>query len=173
MINYKYDIMYRADSDILTIVLTLLTFAAGIYSSVKKKRREDGDMVELEGDSDSRPDRNAIDEESPFFSLQSVFEEIERESGEFPEDNLVVDTAENAVEQLPDIVDTVDSIDSIEYSDYTPDDTAAQDVVSESDGGADKEKACNVGQSLKERIKNSPKDIVLFAEIMNPKHKEF
>ncbi len=131
--------MYRADSDILTIVLTLLTFAAGIYSSVKKKRREDGNIVELE-DSNGRWDWN--------------------------------DAEENFAESDP-----IDSLDSIEYSDDTPVDTpvdiAEQDVVSESDAAADKEKACNGGQSLKERIKNSPKDMVLFAEIMNPKHKEF
>ena len=36
--------MYYADSDILTVVLTLITMAAGIYSSVKSGKKKKGEL---------------------------------------------------------------------------------------------------------------------------------
>ena len=83
--------MYYADSDILTVVLTLITMAAGIYSSVKSGKKKKGELDRRKVRSratvaETVETENQMvedeDEESPFFSLESILQEISNEREE-------------------------------------------------------------------------------------------
>ncbi len=175
--------MYHADSDILTLVLTLLTFAAGIYSSVKKKKK--GESRGATEDSGMGVAQEEMDEESPFFSIQSVFDEIEDELEEAAssdtENGDVAGRSYAAVPEFKEHVAEAAEVESIEYSDDIQDSAAVQNTIGNTllDAGTDSgkveqnEEKESSGKSLKQKVKMSPKDMVLFAEIMNPKHKEF
>ena len=100
--------MYYADSDILTVVLTLITMAAGIYSSVKSGKKKKGELDRRKVRSratvaETVETENQMvedeDEESPFFSLESILQEISNESEEESALEEFVYEGKSAVEQ--------------------------------------------------------------------------
>ena len=170
--------MYYADSDILTVVLTLITMAAGIYSSVKsgkkKKVELDRRKVRIRATvAETVETENQMvedeDEESPFFSLESILQEISNEREEESALEEFVYEGKSAVEQ-PQAAQW-----QIAEELQTPEEVVVSVTEKYQDNREFPQEASEESRStgIKERLKASPKDAVIFAEILKPKYKEF
>ena len=170
--------MYYADSDILTVVLTLITMAAGIYSSVKsgKKKKVELDRRKVRSRAtlaETVETENQMvedeDEESPFFSLESILQEISNEREEESALEEFVYEGKSAVEQ-PHAAQwqTAEEL-------QTPEEVVVSVTEKYQDNREFPQEASEESRStgIKERLKASPKDAVIFAEILKPKDKEF
>lgn len=170
--------MYYADSDILTVVLTLITMAAGIYSSVKsgKKKKVELDRRKVRSRAtvaETVETENQMvedeDEESPFFSLESILQEISNEREEESALEEFVYEGKSAVEQ-PHAAQwqTAEEL-------QTPEEVVVSVTEKYQDNREFPQEASEESRStgIKERLKSSPKDAVIFAEILKPKYKEF
>ncbi len=170
--------MYYADSDILTVVLTLITMAAGIYSSVKSGKKKKGELDRRKVRSratvaETVETENQMvedeDEESPFFSLESILQEISNEREEESALEEFVYEGKSAVEQphaaqwqIAEELQTPEEVVVSVTEKYQDNHEFPQEASEES---------CST--RIKERLKASPKDAVIFAEILKPKYKEF
>lgn len=170
--------MYYADSDILTVVLTLITMAAGIYSSVKsgKKKKVELDRRKVRSRAtvaETVETENQMvedeDEESPFFSLESILQEISNEREEESALEEFVYEGKSAVEQ-PQAAQW-----QIAEELQTPEEVVVSVTEKYQDNREFPQEASEESRStgIKERLKASPKDAVIFAEILKPKYKEF
>ena len=170
--------MYYADSDILTVVLTLITMAAGIYSSVKsgKKKKVELDRRKVRSRAtvaETVETENQMvedeDEESPFFSLESILQEISNEREEESALEEFVYEGKSAVEQ-PHAAQW-----QIAEELQTPEEVVVSVTEKYQDNREFPQEASEESRStgIKERLKASPKDAVIFAEILKPKYKEF
>ncbi|MBQ5802743.1 MAG: hypothetical protein IIW25_00755 [Bacteroidales bacterium] len=170
--------MYYADSDILTVVLTLITMAAGIYSSVKSGKKKKGELDRRKVRSratvaETVETENQMvedeDEESPFFSLESILQEISNEREEESALEEFVYEGKSAVEQ-PQAAQwqTAEEL-------QTPEEVVVSVTEKYQDNREFPQEASEESRStgIKERLKASPKDAVIFAEILKPKYKEF
>lgn len=170
--------MYYADSDILTVVLTLITMAAGIYSSVKSGKKKKGELDRRKVRSratvaETVETENQMvedeDEESPFFSLESILQEISNEREEESALEEFVYEGKSAVEQ-PHAAQwqTAEEL-------QTPEEVVVSVTEKYQDNREFPQEASEESRStgIKERLKSSPKDAVIFAEILKPKYKEF
>lgn len=170
--------MYYADSDILTVVLTLITMAAGIYSSVKSGKKKKGELDRRKVRSratvaETVETENQMvedeDEESPFFSLESILQEISNEREEESVLEEFVYEGKSAVEQphaaqwqIAEELQTPEEVVVSVTEKYQGNREFPQEASEESSS-----------TGIKERLKASPKDAVIFAEILKPKYKEF
>lgn len=120
--------MYYADSDLISILLTIITMAAGIYSSTRKRKRGED-----------------IPAHNPFVVEEVPQEEVPLEDLSQPE------IYKEPVQQIP-----------VQQE--------PAKVVAEP-----QKTVCKVEKQkdFKSRLKSSPKDAVLFSEILKPKYKEF
>lgn len=172
--------MYYADSDILTVVLTLITMAAGIYSSVKsgkkkgeldrRKVRSRATVAEtVETRSKTVENDEEDDDESPFFSLGSILQEVINSPEEEPALEEFVYEGKSAVEQ-PYAAQW-----QIAEELQTPEEVVVSVTEKYQDNREFPQEASEESRStgIKERLKASPKDAVIFAEILKPKYKEF
>ena len=170
--------MYYADSDILTVVLTLITMAAGIYSSVKSGKKKKGELDRRKVRSratvaETVETENQMvedeDEESPFFSLESILQEISNEREEESALEEFVYEGKSAVEQ-PHAAQC-----QIAEELQTPEEVVVSVTEKYQDTREFPQEASEESRStgIKERLKASPKDAVIFAEILKPKYKEF
>lgn len=170
--------MYYADSDILTVVLTLITMAAGIYSSVKSGKKKKGELDRRKVRSratvaETVETENQMvedeDEESPFFSLESILQEISNEREEESALEEFVYEGKSAVEQ-PHAAQW-----QIAEELQTPEEVVVSVTEKYQDNREFPQEASKESRStgIKERLKASPKDAVIFAEILKPKYKEF
>lgn len=170
--------MYYADSDILTVVLTLITMAAGIYSSVKSGKKKKGELDRRKVRSratvaETVETENQMvedeDEESPFFSLESILQEISNEREEESALEEFVYEGKSAVEQ-PQAAQW-----QIAEELQTPEEVVVSVTEKYQDNREFPQEASEESRStgIKERLKASPKDAVIFAEILKPKYKEF
>ena len=170
--------MYYADSDILTVVLTLITMAAGIYSSVKSGKKKKGELDRRKVRSratvaETVETENQMvedeDEESPFFSLESILQEMSNEREEESALEEFVYEGKSAVEQ-PHAAQwqTAEEL-------QTPEEVVVSVTEKYQDNREFPQEASEESRStgIKERLKASPKDAVIFAEILKPKYKEF
>lgn len=170
--------MYYADSDILTVVLTLITMAAGIYSSVKSGKKKKGELDRRKVRSratvaETVETENQMvedeDEESPLFSLESILQEISNEREEESALEEFVYEGKSAVEQ-PHAAQwqTAEEL-------QTPEEVVVSVTEKYQDNREFPQEASEESRStgIKERLKASPKDAVIFAEILKPKYKEF
>ena len=170
--------MYYADADILTVVLTLITMAAGIYSSVKSGKKKKGELDRRKVRSratvaETVETENQMvedeDEESPFFSLESILQEISNEREEEAALEEFVYEGKSAVEQ-PHAAQwqTAEEL-------QTPEEVVVSVTEKYQDNREFPQEASEESRStgIKERLKSSPKDAVIFAEILKPKYKEF
>lgn len=172
--------MYYADSDILTVVLTLITMAAGIYSSVKSgKKKGELDRRKVRGHaavaetvetrSKTVEDEEEDDDESPFFSLGSILQEVINSPEEEPALEEFVCEGQSAVKQ-PDIVEP-----QMAEKLQAPEEVVVSVTEKYQENREFPQEASEESRStgIKERLKASPKDAVIFAEILKPKYKEF
>lgn len=143
--------MYYADSDLLSILLAIITLAAGFYSSSKKSRKSVDSVA-------PNPDMSQHED----MSISDVFQEDDF---------------------FQEIASMMDDAEPSQYRQAEPlmEEAVPQTVVSGSgkseteESVKEPESVCEEQKqnSLKERLKGSPKDAILFSEILKPKYKEF
>ena len=157
--------MYYAESSIATIIVAVISIALSIYTSVKKRKsQQEQAAVSIEEEK----------EESPFFSIESVFKEIEEELQAAAQSEDIIDEEDaSEVKTAP-----VSELDKMEMSENVVEEGIA--VTLPKNVHSEKQKLSNISQEpsvkpegLKERLKASPKDVVLYSEILKPKYKEF
>ena len=124
--------MKRMDSDIMGIIMALLTFLIPAISALLEKNRKKKKGEAVQDVQDSLAEN---EEESPFFDLKAIFDEVTEELVE----EAVPVTADVPLREVP------------------------GSVVPEGEKPKNK---------ILQRLKENPADMVLFAEIMNPKYKE-
>ncbi len=142
--------MVRMDSDIMGIVMALLTFLVPVISAIierNRKKRNGGVAQSLPDDNDPFGE---FEEETHPGHLETI-EEIAVETVETVETVGTVKT-----------VETVETLGALESA------VGIQNPLAEQEKELPEEKKKGLG----ERLKRNPADMVLFAEIMNPKYKE-
>lgn len=191
--------MYFADSDFLSIILMFLTIGVGIYSSLAKgkKKGDDSGNIVHEGEPSTfeelfggdyvhyREEEDGIKEyeygqENEYDcekneEYEECFTEEEEHEHEYAE------YAENSHVTYVDNVDNVSRIPESTISDskmYTFSDEHACSTGCSSVNAEDVPEVVENGENdksagLKEKLRQSPKDMVLFSEIMKPKYKDF
>lgn len=142
--------MVRMDSDIMGIVMALLTFLVPVISAIieRNRKKRNGGVAQ------SLPDDN-----DPF----GEFEE-ETQSGHLETiEEIAVETVETVgTVKTVETVETLGALGTLESA------VGIQNPLAEQEKELPEEKKKGLG----ERLKRNPADMVLFAEIMNPKYKE-
>lgn len=145
--------MKRMDSDIMGIIMALLTFLIPAISALleKNRKKKKGEAVQ-----DVQDSQEENEEESPFFDLKAIFDEVTEELAQ-EEESAVNEEYETAREQQVQPVLQVQEPEPVEYGELV------EEAVPEGEKPKNK---------ILQRLKENPADMVLFAEIMNPKYKE-
>lgn len=161
--------MKRMDSDIMGIIMALLTFLIPAISALleKNRKKKKGEAVQ-----DVQDSKEENEEESPFFDLKAIFDEVTEELAQ-EEESSVNEEYETAREQQVQPVLQVQEPEPVEYEELVEEavPVTADVPVREAPGSVvpEGEKPKN---KILQRLKENPADMVLFAEIMNPKYKE-
>lgn len=184
--------MYTLDSDILAILLAIISFTIPAINAVREKKKKQRAQEQAQNSpyhfheqeqqehihtiGDESPDELRRKEMEELFSellgLEHKVEELQEESAEEIQNPVMqqeqpyedVDAVEETVlDVVPQMQETV-----VEHPQQEGIQATVCSVQEES-APAQEENA----KSLKERIRNNPKDMVLFAEILKPKFKEF
>lgn len=127
--------MYYADSDILSIVIAVLTLLAGLYSSYDGSKKKKKKAAAKNSD------------------LQQGEPEVPVAQDPFPPEQTPVPP------EMPPL--------------SAEDEGRCSTGHLEPEAAAEKENVPEKVSSLKERLKSSPEDIVLFSELMKPKYREY
>ncbi|MBQ7017547.1 MAG: hypothetical protein IJN06_00890 [Bacteroidales bacterium] len=159
--------MKRMDSDIMGIIMALLTFLIPAISALleKNRKKKKGEAVQ-----DVQDSQEENEEESPFFDLKAIFDEVTEELAQ-EEESAVNEEYETAREQQVQPVLQVQE--PVEYGELVEEavpvtaDVLVHDVPESVEPEGEKHK-----NKILQRLKENPADMVLFAEIMNPKYKE-
>ena len=161
--------MKRMDSDIMGIIMALLTFLIPAISALLEKNRKKKKGEAVQDVQDSLAEN---EEESPFFDLKAIFDEVTEELAQ-EEESAVNEEYETAREQQVQPVLQVQEPEPVEYGELVEEavPVTADVPVREVPGSVvpEGEKPKN---KILQRLKENPADMVLFAEIMNPKYKE-
>lgn len=161
--------MKRMDSDIMGIIMALLTFLIPAISALLEKNRKKKKGEAVQDVQDSQVEN---EEESPFFDLKAIFDEVTEELAQ-EEESSVNEEYETAREQQVQPVLQVQEPEPVEYEELVEEavPVTADVPVREVPGSVvpEGEKPKN---KILQRLKENPADMVLFAEIMNPKYKE-
>ncbi|MBQ2913456.1 MAG: hypothetical protein IJE52_07190 [Bacteroidales bacterium] len=161
--------MKRMDSDIMGIIMALLTFLIPAISALleKNRKKKKGEAVQ-----DVQDSKEENEEESPFFDLKAIFDEVTEELAQ-EEESAVNEEYETAREPQVQPVLQVQEPEPVEYEELVEEavPVTADVPVREVPGSVvpEGEKPKN---KILQRLKENPADMVLFAEIMNPKYKE-
>lgn len=161
--------MKRMDSDIMGIIMALLTFLIPAISALleKNRKKKKGEAVQ-----DVQDSQEENEEESPFFDLKAIFDEVTEELVQ-EEESAVNEEYETAREQQVQPVLQVQEPEPVEYGELVEEavpvtaDVLVHDVHESVEPEGEKPK-----NKILQRLKENPADMVLFAEIMNPKYKE-
>ena len=157
------------DSDIMGIIMALLTFLIPAISALLEKNRKKKKGTVIQDVQDSQAEN---EEESPFFDLKAIFDEVTEELAQ-EEESAVNEEYETAREQQVQPVLQVQEPEPVEYEELVEEavPVTADVPVLEVTGSVvpEGEKPKN---KILQRLKENPADMVLFAEIMNPKYKE-
>lgn len=154
--------MYYADSSIGTIIIAVITIAASIYTSIKKSKSQQSQAA-VRGQEEQ--------EESPFFSLKSVFEEIEEELKAAAQSEVIIEEEEDAEVEAT-VLDKLETPENVVEEGIAV--TVTKNVHSEEQKLSDISKESSTkSEGIKARLKASPKDAILYSEILKPKYKEF
>ena len=182
--------MYTLDSDILAILLAIISFTIPAINAAREKKKrqraqEESDPCHFQEREQQEPAHTCV-EESPdelrrremeelfsgLLGLEHKVEELQEKSAEEIQNPVMqqeqpyedVDAVEGTV---PDVVPRMQET-VVEHHQQEGIQATVCSVQEES-APATEDKA----KSLKERIKDNPKDMVIFAEILKPKFKEF
>ena len=149
--------MFTLDSDLLGLLMALLTFFIPVITSIMEKRKKKG-KGELRIEEEFLPDEESqqslditeilgIQEDKSFPDVFPV-EKAECTTGE-----------EEVIDKLPDVAPFVEG-------------TSVTEIGQEPESAVAEEKE-QQEKGVKQRLKDNPKDMVLFAEILKPKFKEY
>ena len=168
--------MYTLDSDILAILLAIISFTIPAINAVREKKKKQRAQEQVHTIEDESPDELQRKEMEELFSellgLEHKVEELQEEPAEEIQNPVMQQeqpyedvgaVEETVLEVVPQMQETV-----VEHP-LQEGIQATVCSVQEESVPAQEENAKN----LKERIRNNPKDMVLFAEILKPKFKEF
>lgn len=157
--------MYTLDSDILAILLAIISFVIPAITAIREKKKKQGEQQQETADESPDELLHKQDVEELFNELLGLQIEVDEEEPaeaytcqEQVMHQEAFDEAEMQQEYLNEGVHAVVG-------------TALEEVPQVEEPVA-VEPAENA-RSLKERVKANPKDMVLFAEILKPKFKEF
>ncbi len=171
--------MFLADSDILGILLALLTFVVPVISSIMEKKRknkrnaamrqpEQQEQVyeEFVQDGETEPDR-AQEIEELFNELLGLKEEPQVQ--EMEEESLMEKLQfEDLQQEQPMSQEKLEPVYEEKVEPVAVNVEPVQQTIFQEDENGCGEKT----ESLKERFRNNPKDAVIFSEILKPKFKE-
>lgn len=149
--------MFTLDSDLLGLLMALLTFFIPVITSIMEKRKKKG-KGELRIEEEFLPDEESF-ESVDIPEILGI-----QEDKSFP-DVFPVEKAEctkveeEVIDKLPDVAPFVEGASVTEIG-QEPENTVAQEKEQQEKG-------------VKQRLKDNPKDMVLFAEILKPKFKEY
>ncbi|MBQ2133085.1 MAG: hypothetical protein II202_03255 [Bacteroidales bacterium] len=148
--------MFTLDSDLLGLLMALLTFFIPVITSIMEKRKK-------KGKGELRIEEFLPDEESQqSLDITEIlgFQEDKSFPDVFPVEKAECTTVEEEViDKLPDAAPFVEGASVTEIG-QEPESTVAEEKEQQEKG-------------VKQRLKDNPKDMVLFAEILKPKFKEY
>ena len=169
--------MFTLDSDILAILLAIISFIIPAINAIREKKKKPKSQEQTQSDpfhfvEEEQEPSHTVVEESPDKSLSNEIEDLfsellglqhkeDQQVQEEPEEELP-EQEHNPEQQEPKIQETAVKEPYQEGIQATV--TMLQENSPEPEENA---------KSVKERIKTNPKDMVLFAEILKPKFKEF
>lgn len=170
--------MYTLDSDILAILLALISFVIPAITAIREKKKKQGQQQEAENES---PDEllHRQDVEELFSELLGLQDKVDQEQEEsIAAEETVLDVVpqvqyQECQQMLPEQEAACQEVPSVQM---TPEPEPHQEGISATAVSMQQESAPareDEAKSLKERIKANPKDMVIFAEILKPKFKEF
>ena len=149
--------MFTLDSDLLGLLMALLTFFIPVITSImeKRKKKEKGEL---------RIEEEFLPDEESFESVDITeilgIQEDKSFPDVFPVEKAECTTVEEEViDKLPDAAPFVEGASVTEIG-QEPENTVAEEKEQQEKG-------------VKQRLKDNPKDMVLFAEILKPKFKEY
>ena len=149
--------MFTLDSDLLGLLMALLTFFIPVITSIMEKRKKKGKgelRIEEEFLPDEESQQNLDITEILGIQEDKSFPDV------FPVEKAECTTVEEEViDKLPDVAPFVEGTSVTEIG-QEPESTVAQEKEQQEKG-------------VKQRLKDNPKDMVLFAEILKPKFKEY
>ena len=149
--------MFTLDSDLLGLLMALLTFFIPVITSImeKRKKKEKGELrIEEEFLPDEESQQSLDITEILGIQEDKSFPDV------FPVEKAECTTVEEEViDKLPDVAPFVEGASVTEIG-QEPENTVAEEKEQQEKG-------------VKQRLKDNPKDMVLFAEILKPKFKEY
>ena len=148
--------MFTLDSDLLGLFMALLTFFIPVITSImeKRKKKEKGELRIEEFLPDEESQQSLDITEILGIQEDKSFPDV------FPVEKAECTTVEEEViDKLPDAAPFVEGASVTEIG-QEPESTVAQEKEQQEKG-------------VKQRLKDNPKDMVLFAEILKPKFKEY
>ncbi len=163
--------MYRLDSDIMGLLIAIATFLLPAISAIlerrkkqKRKKLQEGQVEDAHQMPHDEVDQLAKDIDEIFDQLlgragQQQDNQADREELQVEETEEHQEVVEDKVEEILDTVPEEEA-EPVAVKSAAPEETRN----GEADGKA--------GNTVVGRLKGNPKDMVLFAEIMNPKFKE-
>ena len=147
--------MFTLDSDIMGILMALLTFLIPLISALveRKRKKRKGEVADI------LPDEEPVDNQQNQVrepdSQQERHDELEEMF------NLILGKEPQQEEEEKEVEVPVDIV---------PQELPEEEFEAVEEGETNKEEP---RKGLKERLKDNPKDMVLFSEILNPKFKEY
>ena len=157
--------MFTLDSDLLGLLMALLTFFIPVITSImeKRKKKEKGELrieEEFLPDEESQQslDITEILDIQEDKSFPDVFP-VEKAECAVVEKEAIASVEEEVIDKLPDAAPFVEGASVTEIG-QEPESTVVQEKELQEKG-------------VKQRLKDNPKDMVLFAEILKPKFKEY
>ena len=161
--------MKRMDSDLMGIIMALLTFLIPAISALLEKNRKKKKGAVAQDVQDFREEN---EEESPFFDLKAIFDEVTEELAQ-EEESAVNEEYETAREQQVQPVLQVQEPEPVEYGELVEEAVPVTVAVPVQEVPESVEPEGKKPENkILQRLKENPADMVIFAEIMNPKYKE-
>lgn len=166
--------MTRLDSDIMGIIFALLTFLVPVISAILEKSRKKGKGKVKDILPDEEPLENQPEQQKQQMSdIEEMFNQLlgldsEGSANVYREDYEPVHSEPAMPVQQKDVVE--DTFVEETFEEATPQTADLQVDPVEADTPVNEE--TRVKKRLGERLKENPADMVIFAEIMNPKYKE-
>lgn len=149
--------MFTLDSDLLGLLMALLTFFIPVITSIMEKRKKKG-KGELRIEEEFLPDEES--QQSLDITEILGIQEDKSFPDVFPVEKAECTTVEEEViDKLPDVAPFVEG-------------TSVTEIGQEPESAVAEEKE-QQEKGVKQRLKDNPKDMVLFAEILKPKFKEY
>lgn len=164
--------MKLLDSDILGILLALMTFVVPAISGVLEKKRKEKKRREAELYREELPEQPCREENEDPDEAQKLNDEIQELfdvlTGKDASDEEIEEPVVEEVEILPH-----SSAPAADELQPVPEEVEENVVLQTEPEAVQEAPAAQEGNSLKKRIKDNPKEAIILAEILAPKFKEY